>query len=94
MNFVKCSGCGEQIAVPAELYPEPINGEIPLDEPYYCDACDREAENAVAASMGDDYDGLGWEESTCSHCGKDIYDWSDLGCGYCDRRHPDFGMLP
>jgi len=30
---------------------------------------------------------------TCPHCGKDIYDWSDLGCEYCDRRHPGFGML-
>lgn len=29
----------------------------------------------------------------CSHCGKDIEDFSDLGCEYCDRRHPYYGVL-
>lgn len=33
-------------------------------------------------------------ETTCDHCGKDIYDFSDLGCGYCDARHPGFGVTP
>ncbi|MCP9495910.1 MAG: hypothetical protein MSG64_15785 [Pyrinomonadaceae bacterium MAG19_C2-C3] len=37
-----------------------------------------------------------WDEpqelECCSHCGKDIYDFSDLGCGYCDRRNPEFGL--
>lgn len=42
MAYVKCSGCGEQIEVPDELYPDPVQGEILLDEPYYCDACDGE----------------------------------------------------
>jgi hypothetical protein len=85
-TYIKCSGCGEQIAVPAEIY-----GGEELSEPYYCDACDREGESAVAASMGDYYDDGG---EYCSHCGKDIYDWSDLGCEYCDRRHPAYGVLP
>jgi len=30
----------------------------------------------------------------CKHCGKELYDFSDIGCGYCDRRHPDFGIMP
>jgi hypothetical protein len=34
------------------------------------------------------------DEPTCKHCGKPLYDFSDLGCEYCDRRHPDFGVLP
>lgn len=90
-NYVKCSGCGATIPIPAELYPGPIEGEIPLEEPYYCDECDREAESAVAASLGDDYEDGG---EYCSHCGKDIYDFSDLGCEYCDQRHPGFiGVL-
>jgi hypothetical protein len=34
------------------------------------------------------------QDDICSHCGKDRYDFSDLGCGYCDRRHPEWGMFP
>lgn len=83
MSFVKCSGCGEQIAIPAELYPEPVNGEILLNEPYYCDACEWEAETDA------DIDTTEY----CSHCGKDVEDWSDLGCEYCDRRHPLYGFI-
>ncbi len=30
----------------------------------------------------------------CSHCGKAFDDFSDLGCGYCDRRSPEWGMMP
>jgi hypothetical protein len=30
-------------------------------------------------------------EDFCSHCGKEFTDFSDLGCGHCDRRHPEFG---
>lgn len=34
------------------------------------------------------------ESDFCHHCGKNIYDFSDLGCGKCDARHPDWGMMP
>lgn len=34
------------------------------------------------------------EEPICSHCGKPLYDFSDLGCGRCDRRSPEWGILP
>ena len=30
---------------------------------------------------------------TCGHCGKELDDFSDLGCEHCDRRHPDFGTV-
>lgn len=43
-NYIKCSSCGCIIPIPAELYPEPIEGEIPLSGPYYCDECDQEDE--------------------------------------------------
>lgn len=33
-------------------------------------------------------------EPVCGHCGKAFYDFSDLGCGYCDRRSPEFGLMP
>lgn len=32
------------------------------------------------------------EEPTCEHCGKPLYDFSDIGCGECDRRSPDYGL--
>lgn len=31
-------------------------------------------------------------ENYCRHCGKNIYDFSDLGCGHCDRRSPEWGI--
>jgi hypothetical protein len=31
---------------------------------------------------------------TCSHCGKELEDFSDLGCSVCDQRHPNFGVMP
>ncbi len=33
-------------------------------------------------------------EDFCSSCGKEFSDFSDLGCGRCDRRSPEFGMVP
>lgn len=35
----------------------------------------------------------GPEEECCDHCGKPLYDFSDLGCGYCDARHPLFRLI-
>ena len=29
-------------------------------------------------------------EEYCSHCGKAFEDFSDLGCGFCDRRSPEW----
>lgn len=33
-------------------------------------------------------------EENCPHCGKSYYDFSDLGCGRCDSRCPEFGIEP
>lgn len=94
MTYIKCYGCETMIDVPDELAGglQGNHGDITsqMVEPYYCDSCERIALAAVAASMGDDYDDGG---EYCLHCGKNIYDWSDLGCEYCDRRHPGFGTL-
>jgi hypothetical protein len=30
----------------------------------------------------------------CEYCGKPFEDFSDLGCGYCDLRSPEWGLLP
>lgn len=38
--------------------------------------------------------GLEDDEPCCQYCGKPFEDFSDLGCERCDRRHPDYGMIP
>jgi len=40
--------------------------------------------------MGEREDG----KEFCPNCGKAYEDFSDLGCGRCDRRHPDYRVLP
>jgi hypothetical protein len=32
-------------------------------------------------------------EPRCRHCGKPYEEFSDLGCGYCDQRSSDWGLL-
>ena len=34
------------------------------------------------------------ELATCPHCGKAYEEFGDLGCEYCDRRHPGYGTIP
>lgn len=83
MAFVKCAGCDEIIDIPDELVGMHADGEVTTDEPYYCDACERIAETAADVDTTE----------RCRHCGKDLQDFSDLGCEWCDRRHPDFGSV-
>lgn len=56
----------------------------------YCsrECCDAELEccEAYSAAVGQQ------EEPRCEHCGKAFEDCSDLGCGHCDARHPEFGL--
>lgn len=47
-------------------------------------------EQQAAVEGLDDEDPLDY----CDHCGKAFEDFSDLGCGYCDRRSPEWGILP
>jgi hypothetical protein len=37
-------------------------------------------------------DGDGDGSECCRHCGKEFEDFSDMGCGYCDSRHPEWGL--
>lgn len=85
MAFIKCSGCSEIIDIPDELaWMESADGELTVGvEPYYCDACER------VASAAADIDTTEY----CPHCGKALEDFSDLGCGHCDRRSPEWGIL-
>lgn len=82
MAYVKCSGCETMIDIPDELAGD-LYGEVKTNDPYYCDSCER---TALAAADVD-------TTEYCHHCGKDIEDFSDLGCEYCDARHPYFGVL-
>ena len=52
-----------------------------------------------APSDRDYYDQSGFlddeeEIECCPNCGKEYEDFSDMGCEKCDRRHPDYGVLP
>ena len=49
-----------------------------------------EKENADSSYPPEYYMDDDRESETCSHCGKPYEDFSDLGCEYCDRRHPEF----
>jgi len=31
-------------------------------------------------------------EDYCPHCGKAYDEFGDLGCGFCDRRSPEWGI--
>jgi protein-arginine kinase activator protein McsA len=33
------------------------------------------------------------ELETCPHCGKAFEDFSEIGCGHCDRRSPEWGTV-
>lgn len=55
----------------------------------YLDWCEL---NPDEFDMEDDFDGSDCE-NYCPHCGKEYTEFSDLGCGYCDRRSPDWGVL-
>lgn len=33
------------------------------------------------------------DEPVCLHCGKPLYDFSDIGCGHCDQRSPEWGIV-
>ena len=83
MAYIKCSGCGTIVEIPPELSAGLPDGESQLKEPYYCDECEWIAELAADIDT----------PVYCWHCGKDVEDFSDLGCEYCDRRHPDYGMV-
>jgi hypothetical protein len=70
----------------------PVVMERGLNDPpqVICIDCEAKIDNAF-------WDALYQDDrvpATCKHCGKEYEDFSDLGCGHCDRRHPEYGMLP
>jgi hypothetical protein len=40
-------------------------------------------------------DPVGYDEpeESCPNCGKVLEDFSDLGCGQCDQRSPEWGII-
>lgn len=83
-TYIKCAGCGEYIVIPPELVGDWEGGDLTNSEPYFCDACEWQAETAADVDTTE----------RCPYCGKDFEDFSDLGCAYCDTRHPAHGVLP
>lgn len=60
----------------------------------WCKTCDTpighgNCDGCFAAACACEYDEDHVER--CVHCGKDKYEFSDIGCAYCDTRHPAFG---
>ncbi len=83
-SYIKCAGCGEYIVIPPELVGDWGGGDMTNSKPYYCDACEWQGETAADIDTTE----------RCSHCGKDIYDFSDFGCEYCDYRLLNYGVYP
>lgn len=61
-----------------------------LDFDKYVNACTH-----CETDQGDDEpdDWYEEDEDCCHYCGKAYEDFSDLGCQYCDQRHPHYGVL-
>lgn len=56
--------------------------------------CEQDDEPVSGPDFDEDY----WlsdedDRDTCPHCGKEYEEFGDLGCEYCDARHPGFGTL-
>jgi len=53
-----------------------------------------EDEQAALEQMQESLEcGEDYEPEVCPHCGKEYEDFSDIGCGHCDRRSPEWGMF-
>ena len=92
--LVNCSICHEVFEVPDELV-----GDQTLDKSsIICGSCDPDEDPGPDLTILEDDEGIYYlddsEPETCPHCGKEYEDFSDLGCEYCDRRHPHYGVLP
>lgn len=59
------------------------------DDPNVCPQCGMYPNVCTCYDDIPDY-----EPEYCSHCGKELEEFSDLGCEYCDSRHPGFGAKP
>lgn len=88
--FHECPQCGHtdvlEMAEPIEL-----GATVLMDGPgFLCPNC-QEVMSDYNYSFIDEFDALG--EECCDYCGKPYEEFGDLGCGRCDRRHPDWGIV-
>lgn len=84
--ILTCARCQDTFEVPAELI-----GEQELLAPL-CGHCqeimdEQMAQAALGSVLEDD------PSRYCPHCGKEYEDFSDMGCGHCDRRSPEWGTV-
>lgn len=75
-----CLRCHECIEVPDELLPD---NTVPED--FLCGACDPDEQA--------DWDREDDEPDVCPFCGKEYEEFSDMGCGHCDQRSPEWGTM-
>lgn len=68
----------------------PLPDDTRPEDEAYIDWCEL---NPAVFDEEDDFGDPAGEEY-CPHCGKEYTEFADLGCGYCDRRSPDWGVMP
>lgn len=73
-----------------EAFPYCVNDSHGAYWEHLCNDCFE----LLGCSYEDRYLYPGFPPQICEHCGKELEDFSDLGCEYCDVRHPHFGLLP
>ena len=78
-----CDHCKDE---EKEAFPYCVNDKDGVYWDHFCNDC--------FDSLGCQYDfDPGFPPQFCDHCGKDFEDFSDLGCEYCDARHPHYGVI-
>jgi rubrerythrin len=82
-----CDNCKDENA---EAFPYHVNDKTGKYWEHLCNECFEKLDCIVEDS--DDFFADDYEPEICPHCGKELEDFSELGCGQCDRRHPSWGM--
>ena len=87
-----CPNCGAEGRYMAHEY-QPEWADSPQRMDYTCSYCGYS--NPDDSFIPDDwYEEDDRDPDTCPHCGKEYEDFSDMGCEYCDTRHPFYGIVP
>ena len=82
MAEVSCAVCGDVFEIADELLGDDTGAGGKRDLVAYCALHDPYA-----------YASEDTEDECCPFCGKEYEDFSDMGCGFCDRRSPDWGLV-
>jgi hypothetical protein len=82
MTTVSCAVCGDVFEVADELLGDDADVGGKRNLVAYCDL------HSPHLDVGEHED-----EPCCPFCGKAYEDFSDMGCGHCDRRSPDWGTM-